>query len=58
MVHSLEGTLPLDELGNAVVHLLHSVVFCEAHTPLVRDVIDTTLGFCVFTACPTDLLNV
>jgi hypothetical protein len=55
LVHSSEGALQLDKLSNAIIHLLHSFILCEAHTSLVGDVIHTTLSFCVLTTCATNL---
>jgi hypothetical protein len=57
LVHSLQGALKFNELSNAIIHLFHSFVLREAHTPLIGDVIHTTLSLCVFTACATDLLT-
>lgn len=40
----LEAGFELDELGDAVVHFLHSLVLGEAETALVGDVVDAALG--------------
>lgn len=42
--NGLEASLELNELGDAVVHLFHSLVLGETEAPLVRDVVDTALG--------------
>jgi len=40
----LEAGLELDELGDAVVHLLHSLVFGKTEAALVGDIVDAALG--------------
>lgn len=40
----LEAGLELDEFSDAVVHLLHSLIFGEAETALVGDIVNAALG--------------
>jgi hypothetical protein len=47
--------LHADELLETVVHLLDGLVFSQTHAAFVGDVVDTTLGFGVFTSSTTDL---
>lgn len=46
----LEAGLKLDEFGDTVVHLFHSLVLGETEAPLVGDVIDATLSLGVLAA--------
>ena len=51
----LHGFLNLDELQNAVLHLLDSLVLSQTHTALVGDVVDATNRLSVLTGGTTDL---
>lgn len=46
----LEAGLELDDLGDAVVHLLHSLELGEAESALVGDIVDTAFGLGVLAA--------
>lgn len=46
----LEASLELDELGDAVVHLFHSLVLGKTEAPLVGDIVDAALGLGVLAA--------
>lgn len=51
----LEFTLNLDDLCDSVVHLLDGLELGESHSPLVGDVVDSSLGFSVLSAGSTHL---
>src|SRR6218665_2512026 len=52
---ALHGFFNLDELKNAVLHLLDGLEFGQAHTALVGNVIDTADRFGVFAGSATYL---
>ena len=54
---NLSLLLKTDQLLESVVHLLDGLVFGQAHAALVRDIVDTALGFGVLTAGAADLRN-
>jgi len=47
---NLQALLELDQLGDAIVHLLDGIEFGQTHATLVGDVVDTALGLGVLTA--------
>ena len=54
---NLSLLLKTDQLLESVVHLLDGLVFGQAHAALVRDIVDTSLGFGVLTVGAADLMN-
>lgn len=52
---NLQALLNLDELSNAIGHLFGGLVFGQAQTALVRDVIDASNRFRVFAGCAAHL---
>lgn len=51
----LKFTLNLDDLCDSVVHLLDGLELSESHSPLVGDVVDSTLGLSVLSTGSTHL---
>lgn len=48
--NNLQALLELDQLGDAIVHLLDGIEFGETHATLVGDVVDTALSLGVLAA--------
>lgn len=49
MCSRLQALFNFDELGDAIVHFLNSLVFGQTETTTVGDVVDSANGFGVFT---------